>query len=862
MYQSLASLITLMLLLAHSLGMAAAPSSPFSPPVLPEIKSLLPRLSAPLNLDGDLKEWTSAVSMPVRGKAYMMGDPASFEKVKSGMEVLTAWNDDGICIAAIVADPNVISDPKMSPENQDCIEIQIDGRSGVRFLSTDFSPGAVLIFVRPPINGQPPVASLKEGSIAGMKVAGLKTPTGYNIEMLIPWSAFPAVKPQNGSQLGFQFVLETIEKPDSGKTLIYMQPDMTFTNGKARFVKFELASKADENESQNLLPQIMVEAPTLIRSSSKSDMIRVEAGKQLSAKIGSFQFNLVDCNGKTVLSERVPAAPMPKPWRDSVGVSIPYPKPPNGEGYYKMIVVPVDVNGKALGQVDRVANFLNVAKTLEQLKAALDQGEATTTAVGSAVQHSSYHGFPQYDFEMRGRPCTIVMPHVAAPGNPWLWRTKFWDHQPQTDIALLHKGYAVAFIDMEDVFWVMNTKMMDSFYGFLMKTGHFSSKPVIQGYSRGGLYCFNWGARHPDKVSSIYADAPVCDFREWMLGGHRLGNPKIWLSRTRAKQYRLNPVDSLKPMARKGVPILIVAGEADEVLPIGEHARLFEKNYRELDGPIFVMTKPFCMHHPHSLWNPAPIVDFILHNETGKALTPPAKAATPYGYEYFVVRDSLNNSRIRFEQAQKGRVAYLGASTKEADAWRKLVGEDLIRRFSKTQFDFSQTELRSIDAAPDVLSRTVLAHGPVDLMFVEATADDAGTTESAPGQMARIESIVRQARMANPEMDIVLLHFIDPLKLAQIRGGVMPAVIEGTEALAAAFGIPSIDLAQEVAERIHANEFTYEKVIENGQPSDLGCAVYSQSIKRLLDGAWAEPLAVGVKAVPYAMPEKTAEKKG
>ena len=58
--------------------------------------------------------------------------------------------------------------------------------------------------------------------------------------------------------------------------------------------------------------------------------------------------------------------------------------------------------------------------------------------------------------------------------------------------------------------------------------------------------------------------------------------------------------------------MLHVCGEADNVVPITENTRIFEQKIKEAGGNIKVIYKPKIGHHPHSLENPTPIVDFIL----------------------------------------------------------------------------------------------------------------------------------------------------------------------------------------------------------------------------------------------------------
>ena len=73
-----------------------------------------------------------------------------------------------------------------------------------------------------------------------------------------------------------------------------------------------------------------------------------------------------------------------------------------------------------------------------------------------------------------------------------------------------------------------------------------------------------------------------------------------------------NPIDNLGPLARAGVPLLHVVGDADEVVPVAENTAILEQRYKALGGNIEVIHKEGVGHHPHSLKDPAPIVAFIL----------------------------------------------------------------------------------------------------------------------------------------------------------------------------------------------------------------------------------------------------------
>ncbi len=232
-----------------------------------------------------------------------------------------------------------------------------------------------------------------------------------------------------------------------------------------------------------------------------------------------------------------------------------------------------------------------------------------------------FHGFEGYDFRFRERAAKIVVPRRAAKGRPWIWRARFWGHEPQTDIALLERGYHVVYCDVAELFGNEEAlALWDGFYQLLVKAG-LSDRSVMEGMSRGGVYVYRWAARYPGRVQAIYADAPVLDFKSWPGGkGTSAGSPRDWeefkkhfnlATEEEALAFRGNPIDLAEKIAASGIPLLHVVGDADEVVPLSENTTPFEEKIKAAGGSITVIHKPFTGHHPHSLKDPAPIVDFI-----------------------------------------------------------------------------------------------------------------------------------------------------------------------------------------------------------------------------------------------------------
>lgn len=237
---------------------------------------------------------------------------------------------------------------------------------------------------------------------------------------------------------------------------------------------------------------------------------------------------------------------------------------------------------------------------------------------------TDWQGFRRHDFTLDGVRCVLVEPNVAPdPERRWFWRARFFGAFPFVDFALLKLGWHVAHIEIDELYGAPESnRRFDALHAFLVSLG-FNSRCALAGFSRGGLDAFRWAAGNPGKVSSLYLDNPVCDFKSWPGGkGRGPGNPDAWrrclaawgFTEAQALAFEGNPVDNLAPLAAARIPLLHVCGDDDEVVPPEENTGLVERRYRELGGSLEVIHKPGAKHHPHSLVDPRPIVDFILRH--------------------------------------------------------------------------------------------------------------------------------------------------------------------------------------------------------------------------------------------------------
>lgn len=235
---------------------------------------------------------------------------------------------------------------------------------------------------------------------------------------------------------------------------------------------------------------------------------------------------------------------------------------------------------------------------------------------------SQWQGFSRLDFTLpkENARCILVKPEKPAKGAPWIWRARFWGHQPALDVMLLKQGYHVAYCDIGGLFGSPKAiKRWDQFYALAIANG-LSPKPVLEGMSRGGLIIVNWASANPDKVAAIYGDNPVCNFNSWPGGKNGKPSPRDWKrclqvygidAEAAAKHPQPLSAATLKPLALRGVPIALVLGTADKVVPPAENGEALAKNYRDLKGPVRIWRKEGKGHHPHGLHPPDELAAYL-----------------------------------------------------------------------------------------------------------------------------------------------------------------------------------------------------------------------------------------------------------
>ena len=227
-----------------------------------------------------------------------------------------------------------------------------------------------------------------------------------------------------------------------------------------------------------------------------------------------------------------------------------------------------------------------------------------------------WNGFQGVSFEFSGRVASVVMPPVS--NGKFALKTEYKNAFPNTEIELLRRGWHIAFNENLHR-WATEDEIdiKADFVKFVAKEFSLSEKCVPIGMSCGGLYALRLAFKHPELVSALYLDAPVMNFLS-CPGAFGKGQDfysefykATGISKSELINYREHPVDKVHLLLENKIPVILVSGDSDTVVPYDENGIILERYYREHNGEIYVYLKEGADHHPHGLDDVTPIVDLI-----------------------------------------------------------------------------------------------------------------------------------------------------------------------------------------------------------------------------------------------------------
>jgi alpha-beta hydrolase superfamily lysophospholipase len=224
-------------------------------------------------------------------------------------------------------------------------------------------------------------------------------------------------------------------------------------------------------------------------------------------------------------------------------------------------------------------------------------------------------------FEIEGYKAFVYAASAPAVGNPWVWYAPTLKGVSLVQRKLYFEGFlqagiGIAGFDLGEVRGAPeSTAKFSMFYDAMIKRG-WSPKPILLGQSRGGLMMLAWAVRNPDKVRAFVGIYPVCNLASWPLKNSKaatladfgMSEPELV-----AKLSQLNPIDHLQGLLDHKVPMFVVHGDADVVVPYEDNTGLLKDRYQAGGGSITVKVVPGEGHKVSpSFFECSELVDFVL----------------------------------------------------------------------------------------------------------------------------------------------------------------------------------------------------------------------------------------------------------
>ena len=120
----------------------------------------------------------------------------------------------------------------------------------------------------------------------------------------------------------------------------------------------------------------------------------------------------------------------------------------------------------------------------------------------------------KHEFTFLGHEAIVIIPD--NPNGKWIWKTEFLYAFDQAERALLDDGYTRVYYQISNKYGSYNAvRLMRKFYHYVVKEFALDEKCILFGFSRGGLYAFNFALFYPEYVEKVYLDAPVLDMKTW-----------------------------------------------------------------------------------------------------------------------------------------------------------------------------------------------------------------------------------------------------------------------------------------------------------------------------------------------------------
>lgn len=269
---------------------------------------------------------------------------------------------------------------------------------------------------------------------------------------------------------------------------------------------------------------------------------------------------------------------------DRATVVIFFPRP--GDGHSRSVQLQVadaswqarwvDIDRGQRGEVTNIANALveppdayeNCAVILRRMDQGMFGGEVLELG-----EHTAFVLLPEPKLRSSDEQPWVLY-------APTLWPNYPDEHERWLHAQLLAAGIAVAGIDVGEAYGSPACNAAQSkLYDYLTSERGFAKQPCLLGRSRGGLWQSSWAAENPHKVAGLAGIYPVFDLRSYPGLKRATGAYGLSLEELEGQLPQLNPISKAKQLVEQSIPVYIIHGNQDQVVPIEENSAALHAMY-------------------------------------------------------------------------------------------------------------------------------------------------------------------------------------------------------------------------------------------------------------------------------------------
>jgi predicted esterase len=204
------------------------------------------------------------------------------------------------------------------------------------------------------------------------------------------------------------------------------------------------------------------------------------------------------------------------------------------------------------------------------------------------------------EFTVGQSKCFVLDANSSNKQKPWVWYAPTLPRHPDPSHSwyidkLLEKGISFAGCDQGEVRGSPKSVVrFTKFYKEMVDRGY-SKQPVLLGQSRGGLMMLSWAVKNPKKLKAFAGIYPVLNLRSWPVT-RNLSATLVDFEMDQDTFFKTvdlhNPIHLLDGLAQVKVPLFMVHGDSDRIVPLEENTEIVINRYTKLGGEGEVKVVP------------------------------------------------------------------------------------------------------------------------------------------------------------------------------------------------------------------------------------------------------------------------------